>query len=83
MSIDPEGMAAWKLDHAWMGDPMSRKVEIVVLSDGRIAVDTYWDSGIRSMHLSGHTFTTGWVHILSFLRQELRDDVAIYIHIGV
>lgn len=58
----------------------SKKVEIVVLADGRISVDSYWDNGSRSMHLSGHTFITGWPHIMTFLHRELRDDIAIYIH---
>ena len=57
-----------------------KKVEIVVKTNGKISVDTYWDSGIRNMHLSGHDFITGWPHILSFLRRELRDDVKIFVH---
>lgn len=57
-----------------------RKVEVLVMANGRISVDTYWDTGIRSIRLSGHTFITGWQHILTFLRRELRDDVNLYIH---
>lgn len=57
-----------------------KKVEIVVRVDGRISVNTYWDNGIRSMHLTGHTFITGWPHILTFLQLELRDDIRLFIH---